>query len=100
MPRERRVNVTLATVLIPGPLRAAAGGADTVEVEGRNLKQVIDELCRIHPALGPLILDEAGSLHHHLAVFVDGVEVRAGAGLFAEVREDSEVILTPALSGG
>lgn len=81
-------------------MRAAAGGQESVEVEGRRLKDVIENLCRIHPDLRPLILDDSGSLHHHLAVFVDGVEVRVGAGLYAEVGDDSEVILTPALGGG
>jgi len=90
----------MARVVIPGAMRAAAGGQAVVEVEGSRLKQVIENLCRRHPDLRPLILDEDGSLHHHLAVFVDGVEVRAGAGLFAEVESDSEVILAPALSGG
>ena len=90
----------MARVVLPSPMRAAADGADVVAVDGQRLKQVIENLCRIHPDLRPLILDENGSLHHHLAIFVDGVEVRAGAGLFAEVSADSEVILTPALGGG
>ena len=90
----------MARVVIPGAMRAAAGGEALVEVEGRRLKQVIDNLCGRYPALRPLILDEDGSLHHHLAIFVDGVEVRTGAGLFAEVEGDSEVVLAPALGGG
>lgn len=90
----------MAKVVIPSAMRAAARGADLVEVQGHRLKQVLDHLCLLHPDLRPLILDENGSLLHHLAVFVDGVEVRAGAGLFAEVDDDSEVVLVPALSGG
>ena len=90
----------MARVIIPSALRAAAGGQASVEVGGRRLKDVIENLCSTYPGLRPLVLDESGSLHHHLAIFVDGVEVRVGAGLYSEVGEDSEVILTLALSGG
>lgn len=90
----------MARVIIPSAMRHAAEGADSAEVKGDRLKQVIHHLCDRFPELRPLILDENGSLHHHLAIFVDGVEIRAAAGLFTEVGPDSEVVLTPALSGG
>ncbi|WP_127112090.1 MoaD/ThiS family protein [Shimia sediminis] len=72
-------------------LRRFADGKDRVEVEGKTVGEILDDLVRIHPGLGPVI--KAG-----VAVSVDG-EILPNAR-HAAVTEDSEVFLLQRLRGG
>jgi molybdopterin synthase sulfur carrier subunit len=58
-------------------LRSIVGGK-TVEVdvpEGITVKELVDGLVTRYPALRPELLDEAGNLHGHVHVFVNGRDV-------------------------
>ena len=58
-------------------LRPIVGGK-TVEVdvpEGITVKELVDGLVMRYPALRPELLDEAGNLHGHVHVFVNGRDV-------------------------
>ncbi|MCR3825583.1 hypothetical protein K3Z89_08245, partial [Pseudomonas aeruginosa] len=46
------------------------------------------------------LLDDQGSLRRHVALFVDGVQVRDRRGLGDPLQDDSEIYVVQALSGG
>ncbi|MBG5743261.1 MoaD/ThiS family protein [Pseudomonas aeruginosa] len=52
------------------------------------------------PRLRGYLLDDQGSLRRHVALFVDGVQVRDRRGLGAPLQDDSEIYVVQALSGG
>jgi sulfur-carrier protein len=84
-------------VFIPPQLRAQAGGAATVDVPGKNVREVIDALDARFPGIGRHLRDEAG-LRPELTVVVDGdVSPR---GLLQKVDAESEVHFLPAIGGG
>lgn len=87
-------------VIIPGVMQELTGGRGEIEVEGRSLREVFAQLISRYPALKERLFDEQGSLHHYIALFVDGVEVRASQGLLAPVDQSAEIVIVPALSGG
>ena len=89
-----------ARMVIPAALRSCAGGAREVEIEGGTLRDVLDDLADRLPVLERRLRDERGRLRPHVLVFVDGVMVRAGADLDTPVREGTEVVVAPAVSGG
>ena len=78
-------------VQIWGALRDATGGLDVVEVEARNFKQMLDELCRLYPGLAPRI--EQG-----VSMALDGKIYREA--WFQEIRPENEVVLMPYMAGG
>ena len=78
-------------VQIWGSLRAATGGADAVEVEARNIRQMLDRLAEAHPGLAPQIA-------RGVSVSIDGLIYRDG--WLQPVPEDAEVVLLPRLAGG
>ena len=84
-------------VFIPTSLRPQAGGAESVEVEGANVRQLVEELDRRFPGFAAHLLED-GRLKSNLAVAVDG-EV-CPLGLRERVEPDSEVHFVPALAGG
>ncbi len=76
--------------LWPG-LRRFTDGADKVEVEAKNVGEVLDGLVQRFPELHEII--EAG-----VSVAVDGKVI--ASSLTNPVREDSEVFIIQQLKGG
>jgi molybdopterin synthase sulfur carrier subunit len=87
-----------ARMVIPGALRACAGGQREVAVEGATLRDLLDDLAGRLPVLERRLRDERGLLRPHVLVFVDGVMVRAD--LDTPVHDGTEVVISPAVSGG
>ncbi len=90
----------MSTVRIPPVLRAAAGGAKTVEVAGATVGAVIEALVTQHPALRDQILAADGSLNRFVNVYVNGQDVRYEQELATPVGPADTVILLPAMAGG
>lgn len=63
---------------------------------GAALAQVFEE----NPDLRGYVLDDQGCLRRHLVIFVDGLRVRDRQRLGDPVRQDSEIYVVQALSGG
>lgn len=87
----------MAKVFVPTMLQAATGGVKEVEVEARNVRQVIERLDELFPGIGDRLIED-GDIRSNLAVAVDGEVTRMG--LLERVREDTEVHFVPAIGGG
>ncbi len=84
-------------VFIPPPLRAMTNGQDVVEVNGANVRAVIDELDLRFPGLRDRLLD-GDRLKPGLSV---GIGTRVSArGLLSKVEPEDEVHFLPAIGGG
>jgi molybdopterin converting factor small subunit len=81
----------LARVVLSGTLKQLAGGAAHIEVEARDVRQLLRELGSRYPELAPHL--ESG-----YAIAIDG-EIFQDAW-FAPIGADSEVHLVPAIRGG
>jgi molybdopterin converting factor small subunit len=92
----------MITFLISGPLRELAGNRGEVRVDGeaRTLSDALSLLWRDAPAFRDRVVTELGDVRPHLNIFVDGEHMRDGGGFATPVRDGSEIIILPALSGG
>ena len=81
----------MVQVTLSGPLKTAAGGRATVEVEATTIHQLITRLEQDHPKLKPLI--ERG-----VAVAIDGQIYRDD--WLRPIPPGSEVVVLPRLAGG
>ena len=94
------------TVRLASVLRDHAGGQAAIDLDvaeaagGAILGSVLDELARLHPAVGRRIRDEQGVLRRHVNVFVGEEECRRLGGLAAPVSDGDEVSVLAAVSGG
>ena len=86
-------------VRIPPTLRADVGGVRELEATGDTVGDVIDDLVDRYPPLRDQLLQN-GALASFVNVFLGGEDVRTLDGLETPVREDSTVILLPAMAGG
>jgi molybdopterin converting factor small subunit len=90
------------TFVIPGPLRALAGGRAEVAVAGAaaSVGDALAALWAAHPALKDRVMTEDGRLRPHVNVFVGHQSVRFTGGLATAVYDGAEVAILPAVSGG
>ena len=88
------------TVYIPTPFRRATGNRDRVDVSAADVQGVLDELERAHEALRGLVRNDAGEVHDHVNVYVNGNAIEDLGGLATPVQDGDEVTIIPALAGG
>jgi molybdopterin converting factor small subunit len=90
------------TFVIPGALRPFAGGRHEVRVEGTpaSVAEALDLLWAECPGARDRVLTERREIRPHLNIFVDGQNIRDTGGLGTHVREASEIVILPAVSGG
>jgi molybdopterin converting factor small subunit len=88
--------------LIPGPLRDLAAGREEIRVHGaaESVSDALSLLWAEHPGVRDRVLTEQGDVRPHINIFLDGENIRYAGGLRARVRDGSEIIILPALSGG
>ena len=86
-------------VWIPAQMQRITGAPDRVQVAGVTVRQVINNLERLHPGIKELLYDaELDDITPGLAVIVDGDVSQLG--LLEQVRADSEMHFLPAIGGG
>jgi molybdopterin synthase sulfur carrier subunit len=85
----------VAVVKLPALLAREAGGQREFESDAETLGEALRAL-----PVRNLCLDEHGELRRLVNVFVDGDDVRGGAGLETPLRADSQVLVVTAIAGG
>ena len=87
----------MATIFIPTMLQKMTDGVQKVDMEVRNVRQVIERLEELYPGIKDRLLED-GDIAPNIAVAIDG-DV-AIMGLLQRVGENSEVHFVPAIGGG
>lgn len=85
----------MAVVLLPTVLAAEAGGQKKFELEAGTVGEALRQL-----PVANLLFDERGELRRLINVFVDGEDVRGGAGLDEPLSGEAEVRVVGAVAGG
>ena len=65
-----------------------------------TVKEALDALWKLHPALRDRVLDEQNQVRQHINVFVGEESIRFADGLATPVGEGAEILIVPAVSGG
>jgi adenylyltransferase/sulfurtransferase len=63
-------------IFIPTPLRAYAGGKDTVEVSGATIAAALHELTQSHPDLRKHLFTQEGKLRAFVNLYLNDEDVR------------------------
>ncbi|XVU24418.1 MoaD/ThiS family protein [Actinoplanes sp. CA-054009] len=91
----------MPVLLVPGVLRAEAGGASRLEITASgSLAAVLAEVDERWPRLARRIRDEQGAVRRYVNVYVDGEDSRRTAGLDTPVADGSEIQVLPSVAGG
>jgi molybdopterin synthase sulfur carrier subunit len=87
-------------VRLPTVLRPQAGGRSTVSVEGETIGDVLRDLVARYPGISAQLLNEDGTLHRFVNVYVNDDDVRYLSLLDTPVSAGDEVSILPAVAGG
>jgi sulfur-carrier protein len=87
-------------VRLPTVLRSQAGGQSTVAVEGATIGEVIGALVSKYPGMAGQLLNDDGTLHRFVNVYVNDDDVRYLSLLDTPVNGGDEVSILPAVAGG
>jgi sulfur-carrier protein len=71
-----------------------------VEVAGRTVREVLENVFAGNPQARPYVFDDQSGLRKHMTIFVDGLMIRDRARLGDKVNETSTIYVFQALSGG
>ncbi len=87
----------MARVFVPTMLQAATGGVKEIDVDGRNVRQIIERLDEMFPGIAARLIED-DDIRPNLAVSVNGEVARMG--LLERVSDTAEIHFVPAIGGG
>jgi adenylyltransferase/sulfurtransferase len=87
------------TVTIPTALRRFADNQASVEVTGKNIVEVLDNLTRQHTQLRQHLYDGNGKLRNFVRVYVNDEDIRS-KGDEATLNDGDEISIVPSIAGG
>ena len=71
-----------------------------MEVDAADVKELLDALEGRYEGLRGLMRDEAGQVHHHVNLYVNGEEIGALQGTGTRLKDGDEVAMIQGLAGG
>lgn len=89
-----------AIVRIPTPLQKLTEGKSEIEVEGKNVKEIINNLEKKFPGIHERLYDEKGSVRRFLNIYVNEEDVRFLQMDETPVNPGDEISIIPAIAGG
>ena len=87
----------MPTVFIPAMMQKLTAGEASIELDGKNVRELVKNLDKRYPGCRDWLLDGT-ELKPNISVAVDGAI--APMGLIEQVNQDSEVHFVAALAGG
>jgi molybdopterin synthase sulfur carrier subunit len=87
-------------VRLPTVLRTHAGGASVVQVDGATVGEVLAKLVAEYPGLAGQVVQDDGTLHKFVNIYVNDDDVRYLSGVDTPVPDGAELSILPAVAGG
>lgn len=74
--------------------------APACQVTGGTVREALDAVFGLHPALRGYVVDDQGAMRKHVVAFINGVAITDRQHLSDPVTPESEIFIMQALSGG
>lgn len=87
-------------VHIPTPLRPFTGQLDTVEAQGQDVAEVLQDLVRSHPQLQPQLFGPEGQLRSFVNVYLNDEDIRYTGSGKTPVTPSDTLSIVPSIAGG
>ena len=87
------------TVRIPTPLRTLTGGNESVALEAKTVRELVEALEGKHPGMKERLMDDKG-VRRFVNLYVGEEDIRFLDGLETELKDGEEVSIVPAIAGG
>ena len=94
------VSLPMATVTLPGALRARVGNRSSVTVPGRTVHEIITALDQAFPGLRFHLCYETGELRPYVNIFLERENIRYLEGLDTAVKAGATLHILQSVAGG
>ena len=73
---------------------------ETVQVDGEDIAAVVGALDELYPGLAAYLVDDQGTLRQHVNIFIGEDLIQDPKTLSDKVKDEDQVYILQALSGG
>ena len=87
-------------VRIPTPLRSLTNGEEEVTVEGKSIKEVIDNLETNFNGFKERLCDENGQIRRFINFYLNDEDIRFKDNQETTVSDGDQISIVPAIAGG
>lgn len=87
-------------VRIPTQLRKLTNGVGEVNISGRDISDLIENLEKDYPGLKGRLYDPEGNLRRFINIYVNNEDIRFIKGKDTKLKNGDEVSIVPAIAGG
>lgn len=87
-------------VRIPTPLRTVTKGADEVTAEGKNIKEIIENLEANYKGIRERICDNDGQIRRFINFYLNDEDIRFMGNQDTPVKDGDQISIVPAIAGG
>ena len=87
-------------VRIRSPLRNFTAGKDTVETQGANVGEVLNNVKSSAPGIETRLFKAPNQLNRFVNVYLNDEDIRYLKNLETPVKEGDEISIVPAIAGG
>ncbi len=90
----------MPTIKFTYALKRFYPGLKEVNIAADTVADIVRKLDEIYPRMSTYIIDERGALRKHVNIFIGSTIIEDKISLADKVRDDDEVYIMQALSGG
>lgn len=87
-------------VRIPSPLRNYTDGKDSVETQGANVGEVLNNVKTSAPGIEQRLFKAPNQLNRFVNIYLNDEDIRFLKNLDTPVKEGDEISIVPAIAGG
>lgn len=89
------------TILIPAPLRSYTDNLESVEIEGRNIGEVMSNLITRYSDLKRHLYTDAGQIRNFVNVYLNDEDIRhLEQGQDTPIPDKATISIVPSIAGG
>ena len=90
----------MATIKFTYALKRFYSNLDDLNIEAKNVNEVLEKIEEQYAGIKSFLVDDTGVLRKHINIFVDGELILDREKQTDTIKDQSEVYIMQALSGG
>lgn len=90
----------MTLIRIPTPLRPYTEGLREIDVGGKTVGIILQEVASKYPSIQPHLFDDEGILRAYVNVFINDEDIRNLSGHETPVGENDKLMIVPSIAGG
>ena len=87
-------------VEMPSALRQFADNQDELDSDGKNVEEVLADLCSRFPELKQNLYEDEGSIRNFINIYVNDEDIRYMDGMQTGLKDGDRIQIVPSIAGG